>query len=249
MPVSRTELNAYLNKLLQVDQFKDYCPNGLQVEGSSTIERLVTGVTASQRLIEEAIAHNAQAILVHHGYFWKGENPCITGTKKSRIATLLQHDISLFAYHLPLDADQRFGNNVQFAQTMAWTIAGKLGDTLALHGLVEGTETGGSLRRKLSETLGFEVMHIGEELDDIETIAWCTGAAQGYLEQAIEAGVDAFVSGEISEPTVHLARESGVHYFAAGHHATERGGVIALGEHLAQHFELDVQFIDLPIPV
>jgi len=249
MPVSRTELNAYLNKLLQVDQFKDYCPNGLQVEGSSSIERLVTGVTASQRLIEEAIAHNAQAILVHHGYFWKGENPCITGPKKSRIATLLAHDISLFAYHLPLDADQRFGNNVQFAQTMGWTIAGKLGDTLALHGLVDGTETGGSLRRKLTETLGFEVLHIGEELDDIETIAWCTGAAQGYLAEAIEAGVDAFVSGEISEPTVHLARESGVHYFAAGHHATERGGVIALGEHLAQRFDLDVQFIDLPIPV
>ncbi|WP_320825399.1 Nif3-like dinuclear metal center hexameric protein [Reinekea sp.] len=249
MPVSRTELNAYLNELLQVDQFKDYCPNGLQVEGSATIERLVTGVTASQGLIEEAIAHNAQAILVHHGYFWKGENPCLTGIKRNRIATLLEHDINLFAYHLPLDAHKSLGNNVQLAHTMGWTVAGNLGDTLALHGLVDGTETGGSLAKKLTETLGFEVLHIGEELDNIETIAWCTGAAQGYLAEAIEAGVDAFVSGEISEPTVHLARESGVHYFAAGHHATERGGVIALGEHLAQRFDLDVQFIDLPIPV
>ncbi|WP_287438436.1 Nif3-like dinuclear metal center hexameric protein [Reinekea sp.] len=249
MPVLRSELNAYLNQLLQVGQFKDYCPNGLQVEGGPTIERLVTGVTASQRLIEEAIAHNAQAILVHHGYFWKGEDPCLTGIKKSRIATLLEHDISLFAYHLPLDAHERFGNNVQLAHSLGWTIAGKLGDTLALHGSVEGTETGGSLRRKLSDTLGFDVLHIGDEMDDIETIAWCTGAAQGYLEQAIDAGVDAFVSGEISEPTVHLARESGVHYFAAGHHATERGGVMALGDHLAMQFDLEVQFIDLPIPV
>jgi len=249
MPVRRSELQLYLANLLDVDAFSDSCPNGLQVEGSEMIERLVTGVTASQRLIEEAIAHNAQAILVHHGYFWKGESPTLTGIKKSRVATLLEHDMSLFAYHLPLDSHPTYGNNVQLAKTMGWTIEEELTGAVGLKGFVDGAETGSSLRRKLSESPGYDVLHIGEELDDIESIAWCTGAGQGYLEQAIEAGVDAFVSGEISEPTVHLAIESGVHFFAAGHHATERGGVRALGTHLAQRFDLDVQFIDLPIPV
>lgn len=249
MPVQRTELQEYLSDLLNVDAFKDYCPNGLQVEGSDSIERIVTGVTASQRLIEEAIAHNAQAILVHHGYFWKGESPSLTGIRKTRIATLLEHDISLFAYHLPLDAHEQYGNNVQLARQLGWTIDGPLADSLVLTGRPDGAETGGSLQRKLSDALDFEVVHIGEEADDIESIAWCTGAAQGELQRVIESGIDAFVSGEISEPTVHLAQESGVHYFAAGHHATERGGARALGEHLARQFDIDVQFIDLPIPV
>lgn len=249
MPVSRHELQAYLAELLNVDAFKDYCPNGLQVEGCEYIEKIVTGVTASQRLIEEAIAHNAQAILVHHGYFWKGESPQITGIKKSRVSTLLEHDINLFAYHLPLDCHEQFGNNVQLARTMGWQIEGDLEGTVGLVGLTDGQETGHSLREKLSEALDYDVLHIGEELDDIERIAWCTGGAQGYIQQAIDEGVDAYISGEISEPTVHLALESGVHYFAAGHHATERGGVRALGEHLSHQFDIDVQFIDLPIPV
>ncbi|EAR10158.1 Nif3-like dinuclear metal center hexameric protein [Reinekea blandensis] len=249
MPVQRSELQAYLAELLDVDAFKDYCPNGLQVEGCDVIERVVTGVTASQRLIEEAIAHNAQAIIVHHGYFWKGESPSLTGIRKTRVATLLEHDISLFAYHLPLDAHEQFGNNVQLARQMGWTIEGNLTSSIALMGRLDGGETGGSLQRKLSDALDFDVLHVGEEADDIETIAWCTGAAQGELEKAIEADVDAFVSGEISEPTVHLAQESGVHYYAAGHHATERGGVKALGDHLVHQFGIDVQFIDLPIPV
>lgn len=249
MAISRLDLDAYLKNLLKVDEFSDYCPNGLQIEGSLTIERIVTGVTASQRLIDEAIAHNAQAILVHHGYFWKGENQAITGIKRSRIATLLEHDISLFAYHLPLDAHETLGNNAQLAKDLGWNIRGKLPKSFALYGRVDGMETGATLQRKLSEALDFDVQHIGEQNDEIETVAWCTGAAQDELERAIDAGVDAFVSGEISERTVHLALESGVHYFAAGHHATERGGVKALGSHLAQKFDVDVQFIDLPIPV
>lgn len=249
MAVKRSELEAYLNDILAVDRFSDYCPNGLQVEGSDSIERIVTGVTASQRLIDEAIAHKAQAILVHHGYFWKGESAAIAGIKKSRIAALLEHDISLFAYHLPLDAHALYGNNVQLASLMDWEIEGSLADTVGLIGKVDGTETGLTLQRKLSDALNFDVLHIGEASDDIERIAWCTGAAQGYLEQAIAAGVDAFISGEISEPTVHLAAESGVHYFAAGHHATERGGVRALGDHIANKFDAHVRFIDLPIPV
>ena len=143
----------------------------------------------------------------------------------------------------------QFGNNVRLAQLMGWHVQGELAGTIALQGLVDGSETGASLKRKLSDALDFDVLHIGEELDDIETIAWCTGSAQGYLEQAIEAGVDAFVTGEISEQTVHMALESGVHFFSAGHHATERGGVYSLGEHLRNEFEVEVQFIDLPIPV
>ncbi|MDN3648743.1 Nif3-like dinuclear metal center hexameric protein [Reinekea marina] len=249
MAISRSDLDTYLADLLKVEKFKDYCPNGLQVEGSNVIEKIVTGVTASQRLIDEAIAHNAQAILVHHGYFWKGENQAIAGIKKSRIAALLEHDINLYAYHLPLDAHETLGNNVQLASQLGWQVQGSLGQSLSLFGKVDGLETGATLQRKLTEALDFDVIHIGEENDEIETVAWCTGAAQDELERAIEAGVDAFVSGEISERTVHLALESGVHYFAAGHHATERGGVKALGEHLEQRFDIEVQFIDLPIPV
>lgn len=249
MSITREVLEDYLSGLLNINDIKDYCPNGLQVEGSFTIDKIVTGVTASQRLIEEAIAHNAQAIIVHHGYFWKGEDARITGIKKSRIATLLEHEISLFAYHLPLDRHAQFGNNVQLAQLMGWQIIDELEGTIALHGLVDGSETGLSLKRKLSEALDFDVLHIGEDLDDIETIAWCTGAAEDYLEQAIKAGVDAFVTGEISEKIVHMALESGVHFFSAGHHATERGGIYSLGKHLRNKFEVDVQFIDLQIPV
>ncbi|MHA7881058.1 MAG: Nif3-like dinuclear metal center hexameric protein [Saccharospirillum sp.] len=247
--VHRDELADYLNEFLAVDQFSDYCPNGLQVAGRADIRRIVTGVTASQRLIDEAIERQADAIVVHHGYFWKGEPSVLTGIKRDRIATLLRHDLNLFAYHLPLDAHPTVGNNVELAHLMGWAIQGELSGTVGLRGTLAGMETGASLRQALSQALGFDVLHIGEEEDEIETIAWCTGAAQGYLQQAIDAGVDAFVSGEISEPTVHLARESGVHYFAAGHHATERGGPQALGRHLGQRFGVSVEFIDLPIPV
>ena len=173
----------------------------------------------------------------------------MTGIKRSRLAALLANNINLYAYHLPLDAHPEVGNNTQLARLMGWNVTGQVDDSLVMLGEVDGGHTGASLRRQLSEALEFEVLHIGESEDPIETIAWCTGAAQGFLQQAIDAGVDAFVSGEISEPTVHLARESGVHYFAAGHHATERGGPAALGLHLAQRFGLSVEFIDLPIPV
>lgn len=249
MTLHRDELSEYLNDYLSVPGFSDYCPNGLQVEGKTDIRRLVTGVTASQRLIDEAIDRQADAILVHHGYFWKGEAAALTGIKRNRLAALLANNINLYAYHLPLDAHPEVGNNAQLARLMGWNVTGQIDNSLVMLGEVDGEYTGASLRQQLSEALEYNVLHIGESEDPIETIAWCTGAAQGYLQQAIDAGVDAFVSGEISEPTVHLARESGVHYFAAGHHATERGGPAALGLHLAQRFGLSVEFIDLPIPV
>lgn len=249
MTLHRDDLATYLDEYLDVGRFQDYCPNGLQVAGRSEIRRLVTGVTASQRLIDEAIERQADAILVHHGYFWKGEAAPITGIKRNRLAALLAHDINLFAYHLPLDAHPEVGNNAQLGQLMGWNATGTLNDSLVWHGQLDGIETGAGLRQSLSEALDFQVLHIGEDEDEIETVAWCTGAAQSYLQQVIDAGIDAFVSGEISEPTVHLARESGVHYYAAGHHATERGGPEALGWHLGQRFGLNVEFIDLPIPV
>jgi dinuclear metal center YbgI/SA1388 family protein len=249
MTLHRDELTDYLNEYLSVSAFSDYCPNGLQVEGKTDIRRLVTGVTASQRLIDEAIDRQADAILVHHGYFWKGEAAALTGIKRNRLAALLAHNINLYAYHLPLDAHPDVGNNAQLARLMGWNVTGQIDNSLVMLGEVEGEQTGASLRQQLTEALEFDVLHIGESEDPIESIAWCTGAAQGFLQQAIDAGVDAFVSGEISEPTVHLARESGVHYFAAGHHATERGGPAALGLHLAQRFGVSVEFIDLPIPV
>lgn len=249
MTLHRDELADYLSTYLDVERFSDYCPNGLQVAGRSEIRRIVTGVTASQRLIDEAIERQADAILVHHGYFWKGEPAPITGIKRNRLAALLAHDISLFAYHLPLDAHPEVGNNVQLGDLMGWEYTGEVPGTLALMGRVNGIETGASLREALREAMEYEVIHIGEDEDEIETVAWCTGAAQGFLQQAIDAGVDAFVSGEISEPTVHLARESGVHYYSAGHHATERGGPEALGRHIGQRFGVAVEFIDLPIPV
>lgn len=249
MTLHRDELSEYLNDYLSVSGFSDYCPNGLQVEGKADIRRMVTGVTASQRLIDEAIDRQADAILVHHGYFWKGEAAALTGIKRNRLAALLANNINLYAYHLPLDAHPEVGNNAQLARLMGWNVTGQIDNSLVMLGEVDGEHTGASLCQQLSEALEYNVLHIGESEDPIETIAWCTGAAQGYLQQAIDAGVDAFVSGEISEPTVHLARESGVHYFAAGHHATERGGPAALGLHLAQRFGLSVEFIDLPIPV
>lgn len=249
MTLHRDELAEYLNTYLDVDRFTDYSPNGLQVAGRSEIRRIVTGVTASQRLIDEAIERQADAILVHHGYFWKGEPAPVTGIKRNRLAALLRHDINLYAYHLPLDAHMEVGNNVKLAELMGWEIAGEVPGTLALTGRVGATETGASLREALREAMEYDVIHIGEDEDEIETVAWCTGAAQGFLQHAIDAGVDAFVSGEISEPTVHLARESGVHYYSAGHHATERGGPEALGRHLGQRFSISVEFIDLPIPV
>ncbi|MBL4796240.1 MAG: Nif3-like dinuclear metal center hexameric protein [Oleispira sp.] len=253
MSIKRNELMQYLNALMQPEKCKDYCPNGLQVEGKDTITKIVTGVTASQALIDAAIAQQADAILVHHGYFWRGENECITGIKKKRIQSLLAHDINLIAYHLPLDNHSEFGNNVQLAEVLGLKIESSLDpNDPSIPGLI------GRLPRPmpahafsawLGECLKREPLHLGADKEQIiETIAWCTGGAQGYMQYAIDAGVDAYLSGEVSEPSHHLAVETGTHFFAAGHHATERYGARALGQHLADNFELEVNFIDIDNP-
>ncbi len=246
-------LVSYLNEQLSPQSFRDYCPNGLQIEGKSDVQKIVTGVTACQDLIDAAIELQADAILVHHGYFWKGEPEAIVGIKKQRIQSLLAHDISLIAYHLPLDGHKEWGNNVQLAKELELEITGPLDATdLRVPGNV------GRLPKPMSasdfslwieQKLHRAPQHIGDASDTIETIAWCTGGAQSYMQYAINQGIDAYLTGEINEPSVHNARESGTHYFAAGHHATERYGAKALGEHLAEHFALDVQFIDIDNPV
>ncbi|MBT8149448.1 MAG: Nif3-like dinuclear metal center hexameric protein, partial [Gammaproteobacteria bacterium] len=227
----------------------DYCPNGLQVEGRAEVGKLVTGVTASQQLLDAAIAQRADAILVHHGYFWKSEPICITGIKQQRLKKLLCNDISLLAYHLPLDLHATLGNNIQLAQLMGWPVEPSTGSLppLVRSALLDRGWTGAEMAQHIQARLGRAPLHI-DVARPIHRIAWCTGAAQSYLADAVELGADAFVSGEVSESTVHEAREHNIHYFAAGHHATERYGVKALGEHLASEFGLVCEFIDCPNP-
>jgi dinuclear metal center YbgI/SA1388 family protein len=249
--VNRDVLTQYLNELLKPEGFKDYCPNGLQVEGREEIRRLVCGVTANQALLDLAIAEQADAILVHHGWFWRGETGLITGIKRNRLKTLLANDINLYAYHLPLDAHPALGNNVGLAKAAGWQQTGVFGEQgLGCIGIPEAPATVATLAANLEKSLGRPPFVLAESLDQpIGRIAWCTGGAQSYFEAAIAAGADAFVTGEVSEPMVHLARETGVAYIAAGHHATERFGVQALGEAIAAHFGIGVRYLDVDSPV
>lgn len=248
--MKREELLSYLDGLLFPAKFRDYCPNGLQVEGREEIVRIVAGVTASQDLLDIAVDRRADAILVHHGYFWKGEDGRVTGLRRRRLATLLGHEINLIAYHLPLDAHPELGNNARLAALCGWLPEGRFGDQeIAWLGRLPQKQCLGDLAGQLASVLGRQPLVIGDLQRPVQRIAWCSGGAQGYLEQAIALGVDAYISGEISEQTVHLARESGVAYLAAGHHATERYGAQALAAHLGERFGLDCEFVDLDNPV
>jgi dinuclear metal center YbgI/SA1388 family protein len=248
--MQRAELQQYLDNLLEVGRFRDYCPNGLQVEGRDAIHRVVCGVTASQALLDEAVARQADAVLVHHGYFWRGEDGRVTGMRRRRLATLLQHDINLFAYHLPLDAHPELGNNAQLARLMGWLPDGRFGEQeIGWTGRLEQPQSLELVARHAAARLGREPLVLGDPARTVNRIAWCTGGAQGYFEQAIACGVDCFVSGEASEPTTHLARESGVAYLGIGHHASERYGARALGAHLAERFGIEAVFVDVDNPV
>ena len=246
----RNELENYLNQLLDITRFQDYCPNGLQVEGREDIHKIVTGVTASLQLLDAAAANSADAVIVHHGYFWHGEDACITGMKNRRIAMLITNNINLFAYHLPLDIHTELGNNTQLAKRLGFIETGRFGEQdIAAHGELTESMPLGTLSEKISLALARKPLIIGNPEQSIKRIAWCTGAAQSYFEAAIALGIDAYITGEISEQTVHAARESGVAFIAAGHHATERYGIQTLGEHLAQKFGIQHQFIDIDNPV
>lgn len=243
-----SDLERLINQKLNVESFQDYAPNGLQVEGRGDVQRIVTGVTASQALLDAAVEHQADAVLVHHGYFWKNESPIVVGMKRNRLRTLLVNDINLYGYHLPLDAHPQLGNNAQLAALLSINALGTI-DPLVPYGELSQPLGGDALRQRLEDRLGRSVLHCGDNApQQIRKIAWCTGGGQGFIELAARFGVDAFITGEVSEQTIHIAREMGLHFFAAGHHATERGGVHALGDWLAGQHGFDVTFIDIPNP-
>jgi dinuclear metal center YbgI/SA1388 family protein len=255
----RGEIESHLAALLAVDRFKDYGPNGLQVEGRAEVVRVVSGVTASLALIEAAVAHGADAILVHHGLFWRGQDGCISGWLRRRLALLLAHEINLFAYHLPLDAHSELGNNAQLGLRLGLRADARFGEQdLGFIGPAAGVADGGvdvadrtdaaALARRVGLALGRTPLLLPGDGRLLRRVAWCSGGAQGYFEAAIAAGADAFITGEVSEPQAHIARETGVAFLACGHHATERYGAPALGDHLAARFGLQHRFIEIDNP-
>lgn len=250
--MQRRELSQILDAELDPGRYRDYCPNGLQVEGRDEIRRVVTGVTASLALIDCAIELGADAILVHHGWFWRGEDPRVVATRKLRLARLLAADINLFAYHLPLDAHPVLGNNAQLGARLGLVRdAGFAEQDLGWIGRPEAGETldAAAWAARVETALGRAPVLVGDAARPVQRVAWCTGGAQSMFEEAIAAGADLFISGEISEPTFHLAQESGVAYLAAGHHATERYGVLALGDWLAREHGLEHRAVEIDNPV
>ena len=248
----RAALLAACDTELHPERFKDYGPNGLQVEGKARIAKLVSGVTASRALIDAAIDAGADAILVHHGLFWRGQDGTVTGWMKERLKRLLAHDINLLAYHLPLDAHPTLGNNAQLGRRLGLVATGRFGEQdlgfIGQRADGEAFADADVLAWQLEHVLNRPVTYVGQAPVAIEKIAWCTGGAQGYFESAIAAGAQAFITGEISEPQAHLARECGVAFFACGHHATERYGAPALAAHVAAQLGIEHEFIDIDNP-
>jgi dinuclear metal center YbgI/SA1388 family protein len=247
--VHRTEIASHLQTMLDVGRFRDYGPNGLQVEGKPEVLKIVSGVTASLALIEAAIEAQADAILVHHGLFWKGHDGRVTGWLKARLERLLAHQVNLFAYHLPLDAHAELGNNAQFGARLKLVADARFGDQdLGFIASPAQPLTVAALTALLQFRLGRAATVVEGDGRPLKRVAWCTGGAQGYFESAIAAGADAFITGELSEPQAHYARETGVAYFACGHHASERYGAPAVAAQVAQQFGLEHQFIDIDNP-
>ena len=251
----RSEFKLLLDRTLSPHRFKDYAPNGLQVEGKNNIERVVTGVTASQALIDAAIEHGADAIFVHHGYFWKNEAPEITGMKYRRVAALIKNDVNLFGYHLPLDAHPVYGNNAGLADALGLSKERRplqphlpLEEAIGVLAELDQAMDAKAFKVLVEKAVGRSVLL--EEVSDnpIKTVALCTGGAQGYIEQAYQAGADVFITGEVSEQTIHIARELGIHFVAAGHHATERYGAQSMAQLLREEYGLDALFIDIDNP-
>ncbi|HGJ5875703.1 MAG TPA: type 2 GTP cyclohydrolase I [Arsenophonus sp.] len=242
------ELERVINAYLSIYEYQDHAPNGLQVEGRSEIKKIVTGVTASQALLDEAVKLTADAIIVHHGYFWKNEAAVILNMKRNRLKTLLCNDINLYSYHLPLDAHPVMGNNAQLANIMEVEIDSYITPLLPMGKFVQPISVA-DLMSRLNNRLARQPLYCGDNgPSEIRTIAWCTGGGQSFIQQAAEAGVDVFVTGEVSEQTIHIAREMGIHFYAAGHHATERFGIKALGEWLHKDYGFEVTFVDIPNP-
>ena len=252
MSVTNRELLSILDDLLKPEKVRDYCPNGLQVEGKEDIRHLVSGVTASQALIDAAVEQNADAILVHHGFFWKGEQPCIRGMKKARLRSLLLHDINMYAYHLPLDIHPELGNNAQLANLLGITVTSGLEIdnpvSVSMQGVYAQPQSIHQVVDTIKQKLGRKPLVEASGPEKISKVAWCTGGGQGYIDLAAEQGIDLFISGEVSEQTIHTAREMNIHFIAAGHHATERYGAKAVGEYLQQRLGITVSFVDVDNP-
>ena len=246
MGTSRQKMQAALNVLLEPQRFQDFAPNGLQVEGREHIDIVVSGVTASQALLNAAIALKADAVLVHHGYFWRSEDPCLVGMKGRRVQTLMQADINLFAYHLPLDCHMELGNNAGLGRALGVPQFGPLipeEPTLPVFvGELPEVLSQVQVAESLSKELGRQVLSEGDRA--IRRIAWCTGGGQGYIDKAADAGADLFVTGEVSEQTIHIARERDIGFIAAGHHATERFGVQSVGSWLSRELGVAHHFVD-----
>lgn len=248
--MDRIELELYLNDMLQIGRFKDYSPNGLQVEGRRRIEKIATGVTASLAFLQAATEWGADAVLVHHGYFWRNEAPQITGRKYRRLKQLIDNEINLFAYHLPLDDHPEFGNNAQLGARLGLIGDVRFGaDSLGWMTTLPMPVSLAHFAAQVEHTLGRAPLMLGDPESELRRIAWCTGGAQNYFEAAIDAGADVYLTGEISEQITHIAAESGVAFLAAGHHATERYGVQAVGAHLSERFDIEHLFIDIDNPV
>jgi len=248
--MKRNDLLHWVDALLEPWRFRDYAPNGLQVEGRDEIRKVVTGVTASQALLDEAVRRNADAVLVHHGYFWKGEDARLVGIKQRRLKTLLLNDINLLAYHLPLDAHPEVGNNAALARQLGLREEGRAADMdLLCYGTLDDSRSAGQWVQDIGKVLGRDALLLGRADKTVRRVAWCTGGAQGYFEQAVALGVDAFITGEASEQNHHMAFESDVVFVSAGHHATERYGIQALGARLADETGIDVEFVEVFNPV
>lgn len=248
--MDRNQLVQSLNALLEIDRYKDYAPNGLQIEGVEEVNTIVTAVTASQRAIDAAIERGAEVLLVHHGYFWKGEDSCVVGMKQQRLKKLLEHGINLVAYHLPLDGHPQLGNNAQWGKLLGCEVEGTLEEAeLVCYGTLQEPLTPEALAGTVEKGLGREPLLIAGHQRPIQRIGWCSGGAQDYLDQAAAAGLDAYLSGEVSERSYHQALEQGICYLACGHHATERGGVQALGEWIEVQHGLNCHFVDEANPV
>jgi len=251
--ITRDDLATYLNDYLACATISDYAPNGLQIEGRAEIKKLCTAVSASQSVIQAAAAWQADAILVHHGYFWRGERAVITGVRKQRIGDILIHDMNLFAYHLPLDVHLQVGNNACLAERLPVKEVQQHDLDRIPKGLWSGVLTkscnGAELHQILENTFLQAPIHIAAKRSTIQRVAWCSGAAEDFIEEAHRLGADAYISGEVSERTFDLAKELNIHYYACGHHATERYGVQALGMKLAKEFDIEHLFIDTENPI
>ncbi len=241
--VNQTDLASYCADYLNVSQFDDYCPNGLQIEGRTEITNIVSGVSANLDLIERAIDEKADALFVHHGFFWKNEDANIIGIKRNRIAQLLANNINLFAYHLPLDAHTEVGNNIELAKKLGIQNPTPIGDTLVWKGEINTTLA--DFSQTVDQALGRVPLTFGDDNKQLKHVTWCTGGAQSYIKHGIKVGTDCFITGEVSEQIPAIAKENNIAFISAGHHATERYGVQALCQHLSDKFDLKHQFIDI----